>query len=338
MVAHGPEIFDSGYAAWLASCLSPAKIIVAGIMARVAAEESGLSCEFAHVPPSVVIQKIKGPCFLANQGKTAESGRVFGEIVAQKLGDRGLIHVECSSREVICWRREPNDISREIAHRTGFPLVRADVQERTITHKIRVIRGCIPGEPVFVNGTIIGCATNPEVVLAVENGHLVPRSGLWAKDHGIEKLERAGPVDLSTAWCKSGSVRSQLPRQAGRPPRRGRVVFIDHCGHDLFRKLAGNGVCGIVSIGDDTTAVCGHIGAHLGIPVLGIVDGDTDGIVPPVFAPGSVVVCAEGISDDELGRQVAKVIPPGEEEWEVCVEKILSCIGTKGKVSTPQTV
>ena len=70
MVVHGPEIFDSGNAAWLLEHLAPSRTIVAGVMARTAAEESGLPVEFDGRPPSRVILDVEGPVFLANHGKT----------------------------------------------------------------------------------------------------------------------------------------------------------------------------------------------------------------------------------------------------------------------------
>jgi len=142
MVVHGAEIFDRGDAAQLFSLLHPGRLIVAGIMARVAAVESGLPCEFADQPPSVVIRELDQPCFLANRGKTPESGHIFGEIVARRVGPAGVIHVECASGEVICWNRDPDGLSRGIANLMGYTLVaRASEQERTAAGT-RVIRGC----------------------------------------------------------------------------------------------------------------------------------------------------------------------------------------------------
>jgi hypothetical protein len=61
MVIHGPEVFDHGDAAWLLERLSFGRAIVAGVMARTAAEESGLPVEFDGRPPSRVIREIEGP-------------------------------------------------------------------------------------------------------------------------------------------------------------------------------------------------------------------------------------------------------------------------------------
>jgi hypothetical protein len=336
MVVHGAEIFDSGNAAWLFSVLAPWKLVVAGIMARVAGEESGLPCEFTDTPPSVVIRRLDQPCFLANRGKSPESGRIFGEIVARRVGGEGVIHVECASGEVICWNRSPDELAREIARLTGYSLVSGVSMPEGTVPGTRVIRGCLPGEAVFVNGTVIGVATGCEVVIRVGEKGVEPVLGLSIKGHGLEKLNKSGPIDPATAWCKSGPIRAREPRTSKQVrAKKGRVIFIDHCGHTLFRSISSDGICGIVSAGDDTTAVCGHIGAHLGVPVFGIVDGDPDGIVPVRYAPGSVIAVATGISDDDLGKEVASVIPSGEVDWDEFIRVVVDRIGDRAIICRP---
>ncbi|HOS81188.1 MAG TPA: DUF2117 domain-containing protein [Methanolinea sp.] len=336
MVVHGAEIFDTGNAAWLFSVLAPCRIVVAGIMARVAAEEFGLPCEFADIPPSMVMRRLHQPCFLANRGKSPESGRIFGEIVARRVGDEGIIHVECASGEVICWNRYPDDLAREIATLTGYSLVSGVTMPEGTEPGTRVIRGCLPGEAVFVNGTVIGVATGREVVIRVSEKGVEPVLGLSVKVHGLEKLNKSGPIDPATAWCKSGPIRAREPVTTNNaPPKKGRVVFIDHCGHTLYRSVSSDGVCGIVSVGDDTTAVCAHIGAHLGVPVFGIVDGDTDGIVPVRYAPGSVIAVATGISDDDLGKEVAVMIPAEEVDWDDFIRMLVARIGDRARICRP---
>ena len=90
LVLHGPEVFDAGDVHYLIERLHPEREIVAGVMARTAAEESGIDCEFISVPPSLVLKDISGCAILANHGKIPESGRIFGEIVASRLFPRGL--------------------------------------------------------------------------------------------------------------------------------------------------------------------------------------------------------------------------------------------------------
>ncbi|WP_214019579.1 DUF2117 domain-containing protein [Methanoculleus sp.] len=328
MVVHGPEAFDAGDAERLLGLLSPRRVLVAGVMARTAAEESGLPVTCTDERPSVVIAALAGRSCLVNRGKTPKSGRIFGEIVAGRLP--GLVHIETSSGTVYCWDRGDRVLAEEIAGLIGYVLVRAK-SSRARREGVREVRGCIPGEAVFVNGIVIGTATEETVVLSKENGTIRAVSGLDEKPHGFEKLLRAGLPDLHAAWCKSGPVRTAPPRQGERASRAGRIAVIDHCGHTLYREI-GEGVCGVLAVGDDTTAVCGHICSHAGIPVFGVVDGDADAIVEPGYAPGSVVVEVTRGRDDDIGRELAAVRdldPPSWEEW---VEETLRILAGRVRV------
>jgi hypothetical protein len=328
MVVHGPELFDEGDVAWLRDILFPKRIVVAGVMARTAAEESGLPVEFDARPPSRVILAQDDPVFLANRGKTEETGEIFGSIVASRLGDRGLVHLECSGRIVYCWNSGDEELAGLLSHSTGFK--KKSLKSTTRHEKnVREIRGCIPGEAVYVNGIVIGRATADVVTVRSKGGAIEPGSGLEPKQHGLEKLSLARNIDISTAWCKSGPVRSALPRARGGAPSAGHILVIDHCGHEIYRKMPAD-CCGVLAIGDDTTAVCGHICAHRGIPVLGIVDGDRDGIVPSAFAPGSVVVEALHERDDDIGKEIGSCVPTTPVVWNAWLQEELEYL--KGRV------
>ena len=321
MVVHGPELFDSGEVAWLLATLAPSRTIVAGVMARTAAEESHLPVEFCGKPPSDVIRATSGPVLLVNRGKTAQSGRIFGEIVASRLAERGLVYLECSSRTVFCWNGGDMALARNVSERTGSGIELATAN-RHPAPAAREIRGCIPGESVYVNGIIIGRATAGTVVIRWNGVQVEAVSGLVPKPHGIEKLSRYGCVDIATAWCKSGSIRVAEPKTAGHAPGTGRVLVLDHCGHEFYNRLFDD-CCGVLAIGDDTTAVCGHISLHRGLPVLGIVDGDQDLIVPSVFARGSVVVETIAERDDDVGAELSRRVPLHQVQWAAWVEEML---------------
>lgn len=321
MVVHGPEAFDRGDVAYLLARIRPASVIVAGVMARTAAEESGLELVFDSRPPSRVITGIAGPAFLLNRGKTPQSGRIFGEIVASRLPGRGLVHVECSSQIVYRWDDGDAVLAGALAACTGFRL-REVTSHGAVGNGVRKIRGCIPGEPVFVNGIVIGMATEEEVILRMDGGTLEPVQGLLPKTHGIEKLLWHGVPDIGTAWCKSGAVRAFAARPGTRARRSGRIVVIDHCGHTIYSRIDGT-CCGVLAIGDDTTAVCGHICMHRGIPVLGITDHDIDAILPSAFAPGSVVLDTRPGRDDDVGVEVAALVTDEDTCWDDWVQGVL---------------
>jgi hypothetical protein len=332
LVLHGPEVFDAGDVSYLIDRLCPYRIIVAGVMARTAAEESGIDCEFISVPPSWVLKDLDGCCFLANHGKTPESGRIFGEIVASRLLPRGLIHLECSDRTLYAWNRPIDREVKDIAGKTGFHVVPATVSEKGRSEE-RTIRGCVEGEPVYIDGIVIGHATGSEVVLRASGGTIVPVSGIVTKLHGLDKIRSRQYNDLSRVWCKSGTIRRSGATSSPGRNRTGRILFIDHCGHQLYSLLTPD-VCGIVSVGDDTTAVCGHICSHLGIPVFGIIDGDRDGIIEARYTSDSVIAFAKNERDDDIGAEVREMIPADPVEWNEFVSRLTRYLGSRVTLST----
>ena len=324
MVVHGPEPFDRGDVGRLLDALGPCRVLVSGVMGRTAAEESGVACEYCGVPPSMVFAHLSGPAFLLNRGKTPESGMVFGEIVAGRLKG-GPVHVECSSETVFCWNDGDQGLAGDLARALGYDRVTATAAARP-REAVRTIRGCLPGEPVCVNGIVIGRATAAEVLLRDAGGEVEAVSGLDVKPHGLEKLHRTGRIDLAAAWCKSGHIRQKAPAQVTVPGKSGRVVLLDHCAH-RFYDLVTPATCGVLAIGDDTTTVAGHIAGHLGIPVLGVTDGDPDGVVGGTFPPGSLVLEAIAGRDDEIGLTIAGMIPDRETDWSCWVENVLETMG-----------
>ena len=331
MVVDGPAIFDTGEAAWLMERIRPFRTIVAGVMARTAAEESDLPVHYDGSPPSRIIRSLPGPVFLANLGKTPASGRIFGEIVSSHLGDRGLVQVECSDASVLVWGNGDRALAGRLAEMTGYHVESCPIP-LPAENGVRTIRGCIAGEPVYVNGIIIGHATEDMVVLRQTPSGISPVSGLLAKPHGMEKLSRRTPPEISAAWCKSGPIRSVSPSTAERQATFGRIDVIDHCGHELYNRI-GPDCCGVLAIGDDTTAVCGHICAHRGIPVLGIIDGDRDAIVPASFAAGSVVLEVCDGRDDDLGAEVARLVPEGPVDWGRWICTVLSAFENRVRIA-----
>jgi hypothetical protein len=324
MVVHGPEVFDQGDVFWLQRVLSPCRILVAGVMARTAAKESGILVEFSGEPPSVLIRRLEGEIILVNRGKTPESGLIFGEIVSRRIGsERGLFHLECSSQTLYLWNNPDKGRGKNLAARTGFRMVARESTAGGGEPLRREIRGCLPGEAVCINGLVIGRATAETVVIERMDNRIQVVSGLNPKSHGLEKLHRTTALsDLSRLWCKSGSIRSSPPRVHMEPVPAGRVAVMDHCGHDIYQIL-DMPLCGILAIGDDTTSVCGHIAAHRGIPVFGIVDGDADNLLEPRFTPGSVVVQVNAGTDDIVGRELASTVTGEPVRWDRWVEQAL---------------
>ncbi|MEA2034081.1 MAG: DUF2117 domain-containing protein [Euryarchaeota archaeon] len=334
MVVHGPEPFDSGYIHHVIRKIRPETVVVAGVMARTAAEESGIDCQCTGMPPSRIAElkdKTK-PAFLLNHAKSQKSGLIFGNIIAERIREEtGLIQVECADRSVILWNKGNRAVAEYLSEQLQYQFCKKQ-SEYSVKPGTREIRGCKPGESVFINGIIIGYADAETVVLSEHEGEVTAVSGLLNKLHGFEKLRRNGPLDITSAWCKSGIIRSKSPAKADIKCKSGNIVIIDHAGCELYQKT-GPETCGLLSIGDDTTAVCGHIGSHLGIPVFGVTDGDADTILTPSYPKGSVVIEVINGRDDETGAEIAAGLKADRQyTWSLWVKETLESLKDEIKV------
>jgi len=333
MVVHGPDVFDLGWVARMQDSVRPACTIVAGIMARTAAEESSLPVKYdCRIPSDIFNELSLSSSFLLNCAKSPQSGERFGSLVAARCHGEPLVQVECTSREIIVWGDKTGVLADYLAKKTGFPVTKKIPYREKNTYE-RKIGGCIQGEPVFVNGIIIGYATEEEAVLSIQDGMVQAVSGIHLKTHGLEKVYRHGFPALSEAWCKSGTIRTSHPKKPTiSAPTTGRILKIDHAAVNLYLGLTPD-VAGILAIGDDTTAVCGHIGFHRGIPVFGITDGDPDNIVTSAYAPGSVIVHVMHESDDDVGREIAALVPGYPVFWASWVSDMVQYLGERVVVS-----
>jgi hypothetical protein len=332
IIFHGAEVFDRGDAAWLLDQLHAERCLVAGIMARQAADESGLPTVYdGRKPSEILAEYLPGQAVLIHRAKTDASAIRFGSLIASNLKNRGLIMIEPGTCRILVWGRMNNGLCRWLSDKTGFQ-IQTGTMHQDNSPGIRYIGGCLPGEPVFINGIIVGHATDEEAVITIRNGTLKAVSGIVLKEHGVEKLMRFGYPDISTAWCKSGNVRNSPPKKGRRNIFGGKIVVIDHNAFGCYQHLSSDSI-GILAIGDDTTSICGHIGCFRGIPILGITDGDIDGIVPEGYAPGSVVLEALNERDDDLGREIAELVPLDPVIWDEWVEMIIGKFGPRIKIT-----
>lgn len=314
LLFHGPEIFDSGWAQRIIATvgkIDSVRCVLAGAMGRTAVIDSGLQgFEFWEKMPGPCLREL-GPSvasvIFANLGKSAKSGLVLGSMVVERSGVQvPVVQVECSGPFFVEWIEgsspaiiaaiEGLDIPRQ--ERIQLPPSVWERQGRVY----RRMTTAEPGDFVLVDGINVGRATGEEVILVAENGHLVEVQGVEVKDHGIEKLDRFGGVDLRAAKL----VSTPNLRRTNQTPRvsdaRGRgVAFVDHAGMHVYELAPA--VEGVVTVGDDTTAVVADIMYRFQVPVIGIVDGDEDVVLQNAhFAPGSVRLTVR--EDDHFGLDV----------------------------------
>ena len=324
LVIHGPELIDSGKIADIVDALraiGPLRVLAGGTMARVAALDKHLTfvdtSQNIHTSDALNHVLDREVLVLANCGKTSETGRVFGQIVSSRVR-RSVIHVErpgLIDGSVILWRGADGDTSRDVQYvarnlsdRLSLKLVKKHKRglsvEQTDEVVTRHIYGARPGEPLLVQGMVVGTVVDEDVAVIVQRGRIVDIAGVAMKAHGLEKI---GNIDLSTVYVKTGHLRPsnevcvQRSMVPARPLQRGSVTFVNHRADETLESVNETTICAI-TVGDDTTSICGDILSRAGIPIVGITDGDGDGLYTGACeVEGSRVLRLGNASDDDIG-------------------------------------
>ncbi len=334
VVIHGPAVIDSGrtYRVFeILAGIGEFRAVLGGTMGRAAVIDAGLEDVIdisVSQKPSESILNLGACCdvvLLVNEGKCVESGFAFGRMVFEKLGSFTvpLIQVEFTrsgdgSCALIPWTEMKDSLLMhallvELEKGLGARVVQPSESRTCIEMKgdmvKRRVAGVRPGEYVTVNGIVIGKALSDEVCIVARGGEIIELQGGRMKPHGVEKLER---VDLSTAIVRSGPLRTAdvTPRVLEHKVS-GIAVIIDHSAEQTFEIAKDADVA--VTVGDDTTAVAGDLLTRLGIPLIGITDGDRDGITHHTHVPpASVIIRLAPGNDDIVGRRVYEEIFGGK--------------------------
>ena len=162
----------------------------------------------------------------------------------------------------------------------------------------RVISGVEIGENVWMDGIVVGKATDEVVEVRL----------VKASSSSLDWSRSARPRNCPSrtlAGPSSALARSAGPKGRGSPAGHRRPHHPDRSPAEdaLFR---GRDIKAAVSVGDDTTRIATSLLARLGVPVIGIVDGDEDGIcMDSNAAEGSIHRAATG-NDDQLGAWSAR--------------------------------
>ena len=345
VVIHGPEIVDMGWAEKIFDFLkgTGARVIakIGGTMGRTAIIDAKLDDRIdikSPMRPSQVIDEFEREnvdlIILLNHGKSIETGISLGMEVLEharliQLLKVPLIQIERPGEPdgaIIPWTGNADDLVRWLASELELgilqpPIItkRVEVREGKI---YRTLLGVHPGEKILVNGFVVGESFSTDVTLVAEAGRIIDVIGGQLDRHGTKKI---GEVDLTSATVKTLRVlRRTYPKEkASRriAPRRG-VALVEKAENAL--DIAQRAKL-VVSIGDDTTLIAGEILSRFGIPLIGIVDGDADGLLMQIAerapaaeivrsaSPRSTIIRVKPGSDDEVGKLVKEKIFHGEE-------------------------
>ncbi len=343
VVVHGPEVIDSSSALKALSYLKrfgEVNAVLGGTMGRLAVMDAGLEDVIRISPkrkPSESIKDLQPDSdliIILNQAKTRETGLAFGRKVAAHAGaSRPIIQIDCGGRFVamLAGSAELEELAKiiagdlgleglkspDLAYNVSHPAKERSIAEDRIVHNDTVpdieldrdilkrrITGVLPGELISINGTVVAKATEATVEIWAQNRKIVKIKGAELKPHGLEKLPF---IDLENAIVRSGNIRRTEAKPKTRECSGSGAALIYHSAEDAFE--IAEDACIAVTVGDDTTAIAGDILSRLGIPLIGIVDGDLDGLSQKTAMPkGSMVIRVETGYDDIIGRRVREEI------------------------------
>ncbi|MCE8423936.1 MAG: DUF2117 domain-containing protein [Candidatus Methanoperedens sp.] len=329
IVLHGPEIIDTGSAKRVIEIFKKELDIISilgGTMGRTAVLDAGLENIIdisKGLTPSETINALKGSIDLAillNHGKTLDTGRHFGRIIASRLDpSMPFVHIErpdlagriiyyvsrtkrCAEFVKQFMKKHDENYDLQIEQGNLLPMyVRPD---RDLL--IRRVSGAFPGENIRLEGVVIGEVINQALEIVCKDGKVIELRGGKIKQHGLEKINER-KINIFTARVKTGNIRrtKHEPRIAKiQHKKQGRsVALIDHCAESTFELIKDADL--VVTVGDDTTAVAADILTRLGIPIIGITDGDLDRIIEDNMIPeDSVIVRVTPGHDDSVGKEI----------------------------------
>ena len=384
LLVHGPEAVDEGDVERALEILKgygfEVEAALGGITGKTAIIDAGLQQVIditMDLRPSEVLGDFlsRGIDFvvLVNRAKTEESGLRLGEGIlrnflrtGRQLEELTLVQLEYCDQRFIRWLLKPEDGEvydelRELfsAFTELVPPEPESRCKRSAGCIYREIRGVQPGEKIVLGGVIIGTVSrecrNSSVTLIAKEGKLVGIEGGILIEHNLAKLP---PVDLEQEFIKSACViRRTAPKRVERKGTFGtgkgkKKACILYTVEKLFPKLedADAAVAIVVTVGDDTTSIAGDILKRFGVRLIGLTDGDADGLITGIergdldeysrFLPtGSMIIRLQPETDDVIGELVKAVIFDGRDEFELSGEvdqqfeemkrRILELVGDK---------
>ena len=332
VVVHGPEAIDSGLAAAVIGRLQKlgdVKATMGGATGVAAVIDAGLEgvidiSKRERVSDALLrLGKDSDLLVLINEGKSEESAIEFGRQVYSRVeGKLKVPFFQIDKRQVIFWNPHAERFARDFAAILGNSVVDGTKLELKKDEAVRRRVSCVKnGEAVWINGNVIGRATGNEVVIIDDGKGGLELIGIEIKETG---LKRVGKVDLRNAIIRSGVTRrTSATKRVIKNAGDGKAYLVDHDAENAAFSLRGASV--VVTIGDDTTANTGSVLARFGVPIIGIIDGDEDGISSDrAFERGSVIFRVRSGEDDVVGKLIRDNIFGGKAAKEISCQEDLA--------------
>jgi len=326
-----PNVFDTGWAGRMISLMKKYGDFVAVVSGTIGA----VAMMDAHLEGKVNIIKEKFSDWInrnqfefnviVNVMHVSDVERMLAECWhIYKRTKLPIVGVETNSRVVAYWSKEVKEFAEALSNDLAFELKQGKEFGTTFWREggkeFRRVLAVVPGDWIMINKIIVGKAEVKDIVVICEDGKVVDIEGAKIKWHGIEKL---GKINLSQAKIDTVKVlrgeirnrRTDLKARIGK-----KIAYVEHAGYDIL-KLLDCGLCSALTVGDDTTTIVGDVLSRFGIPIIGIIDGDADGLIKHgELAPGSIIYKVR--SDDEAGNKIFEQVFEARQFYEGSLENL----------------
>ncbi|WGI16866.1 DUF2117 domain-containing protein [Methanonatronarchaeum sp. AMET-Sl] len=308
---HMPDVFDVGLGEEIVGQLEEygdVDVVVSGTLTRTAVIDCGIDalCVDGKWSGWAVENRDRyDVLFSVTHACSPDKSLAECWYIRKKAGDIPLISIETNSGVMACWSDKVRKFGLTLADDLGFDLVDTPDYGRVLWQEdgktFKRVLAVEEGEFVLINGIIVGKAVSSDVVAVEEDGEIIELRNVRVKEHGLEKL---GSISISDAKIVSTDTFKRNIERRGSIDidKKNLIGFLDHSAHKVH-EIASKGVCGCITVGDDTTAIAGDILTRYDIPIIGLTDGDIDKILnEPRHHPESQIL--EVKKDDKLGKTI----------------------------------
>ena len=307
LLFHGIDIFYDKRSKNILDKLSSRyklKPYVVGTMGITSLFDSGIQgVELIFNRPSVAISELKGfdSVLLVLKARSIDTAKTFlgavgerahfqGEILGIDINNNSLFEVKSSFSDMKSYL-----ISLGFKEESIGKGIDVKVEDNYL---VREIRGCKSGELLLFDGLVVGRIIDEEVRIYLKDKKIEKIKGVDIKKHGLEKINEVDIFSLKVDSTEGFEAREMfiIKKLDGE-----NILFVNHDAYSIYKNLSN--LSGAVTVGDDTTRISGYILKRFGVPLIGIVDGDKDGLIKGEnFYKGSVLFEVEG--DDITGEKV----------------------------------
>ncbi len=281
-----------------------AKPFIVGTMGITSLFDSGIcGVELIFKRPSKALSELNGidSVLIVLKARSVETARTFlGAIGERTEFSKEIIGIDINTNSLFEVKPGVSTVKdyllsvgfREVSTGKGL-----DIRKEG-DYFVRSVRGCNCSELLLLDGLVVGKIFDRDVKIYVKDGKICEIKGVEIKQHGLEKIR---DVDIFRLKIDSTEGFETKTPNVIRKIKGEDILFINHDAYSIYQNLSN--LSGAVTIGDDTTRVSGYILQRFGLPVIGIVDGDKDGVIKgEYFYKDSVVF--EVAADDFAGEKI----------------------------------